>query len=238
MQRMFAVRWNIGCFIMRSNVKLFVEEISRNFNIMEPIIEIGSFIVPGQEELANLRPIFPNKTFIGCDMRKGNGVDRIENVECLSLEDESISTVLTLDTLEHVENCFKALDEIFRVLKKDGIVIMSSVMDFPIHDYPSDYWRFTPEAFRLLLKKFPIKVIGSQGNPDHPHTVFGIGIKSNDFNKYEKILNDLKNNYSINPPTSITDKIKYRHYASKTILRCLFAKETPIFTIHYEKNGL
>lgn len=221
---------------MRSNVRLFVEQTSKIFNIMEPVIEIGSFIVPGQEELANLRPIFPQKAFIGCDMRKGNGVDRIENVECLSLEDESIGTVLMLDTLEHVENCFKALDEIYRVLKKDGIVIMSSVMDFPIHDYPSDYWRFTPEAFKLLLKKFPIKVIGSQGNPDHPHTIYAIGIKSNDFKKYEVILKNLKNNNSINPQIGITDKIKYRLSAAKITLRCIYAKETPIFYIHYEKN--
>ncbi len=223
---------------MRSNVKLFVEQTSKNFNIIEPIIEIGSFIVPGQEELANLRPIFPQKTFIGCDMRKGNGVDRIENVECLSLGNGSVGTVLILDTLEHVENCFKALDEIHRILKKDGIVIMSSVMDFPIHDHPSDYWRFTPEAFKLLLKKFPIKVIGSQGNPEHPHTVFGIGIKSNDFEEYEKILNNLKNNYLVNPQTSLLDKIKYRYSTAHIILRCMFAREKPEFTIHCEKDDI
>ena len=161
---------------MRENIRNLIEISAKEFDLMEPIVEIGSFQVPGQEKLANLRPIFPDKQFIGCDMRHGNGVDRIENVECLSFENESIGTILIMDTLEHVENCFNALDEIYRVLKKDGIVIMSSVMDFPIHDYPSDYWRFTPEAFKLLLKKFPIKIIGIQGNSEHPHTVYGIGL--------------------------------------------------------------
>jgi len=111
---------------MRSNVRFFVELISKDLDIIEPVLEIGSFIVPGQEELANLRSIFQGKQFIGCDMRNGKGVDRIENVECLSLDDESVGTVLILDTLEHVQNCFKALDEIYRILKKEGMVIMSS----------------------------------------------------------------------------------------------------------------
>ena len=221
---------------MRYNVRFFVEEVSKNFNILEPIIEIGSFIVPGQEELANLRSIFPGKQFIGCDMRTGNGVDRIENVESLSLSDESVGTVLILDTLEHVENCFKALDEIYRVLKKDGIVIMTSVMDFPIHDYPSDYWRFTPEAFKLLLNKFSIKIIGMQGNPEHPHTILAIGIKSDNFIKYQEKFNVLKNNYIINPSISIIDKINNKYSKAQIILRCLFGKETPVFTIYYKKD--
>lgn len=223
---------------MRENVRNFVEILAKEFDIMSPIIEIGSFQVPGQEELANLRSIFQGKTFIGCDMRIGNGVDRIENVECLSFEDESVGTVIILDTLEHVENCFLALDEINRILKKDGMVIMSSVMDFPIHDYPSDYWRFTPEAFKLLLKKFPIKVVGLQGNPEHPHTVFGIGIKSNDFKKYEIILNNLKNNYLVNPQTGLLDRIKIRYLTAQIILRCMLARENPEFTIYCKKDDI
>ena len=27
-------------------------------------------------------------------------------------------------------------------------------MNFPIHGYPNDYWRFTPEAFRALAADF------------------------------------------------------------------------------------
>jgi len=223
---------------MRSNVRFFVELISKDLDIIEPVLEIGSFIVPGQEELANLRSIFQGKQFIGCDMRNGKGVDRIENVECLSLDDESVGTVLILDTLEHVQNCFKALDEIYRILKKEGMVIMSSVMDFPIHDYPSDYWRFTPEAFKLLLNKFPIKILGTQGNPEHPHTVLAMGIKSNNYEKFEKIFNNLKNNNLINPQVTIIDRIKYKYLAAQIILRCLFEKQQPEFTIHCKKDGV
>jgi len=216
---------------MRENIRNLIEISAKEFDLMEPIVEIGSFQVPGQEELANLRPIFPGKQFIGCDMRHGNGVDRIENVECLSFENESIGTILIMDTLEHVENCFNALDEIYRVLKKDGVVIMSSVMDFPIHDYPSDYWRFTPEAFKLLLKKFPIKIIGVQGNPEHPHTVYGIGLKSQDFEKYKFILNRLNSFSQIRDNQKLVDRIKNKYIKANIIIRCLFDQSNPRFQI-------
>ena len=162
---------------MRDNVKFFVKTCSRVFDPPEPILEIGSLQVPGQVGYADLRPFFAGKNYIGCDMRPGIGVDRIENVEKLSLRSETVGTVIIVDTLEHVENPHKALDEIFRVLKMDGIVTMTSVQNFIIHDVPGDFWRFTPEAFNLLLKDFPVRIIGSQGALLNPHTVFGVGFK-------------------------------------------------------------
>jgi hypothetical protein len=43
--------------------------------------------------------------------------------------------------------------------------------------YPYDYWRFTPEAFRSLLKPFKGVYVGSQGSRSFPHTVVGVGFK-------------------------------------------------------------
>ena len=121
---------------MRENIRALVAYIAAKIDLPEPIVEIGSFQVEGQEELANLRPFFLNKNYIGCDMREGHGVDRIENLEKLTFENESIGTILMLDTIEHVAPLQKAMNEIYRVLKPEGWLIMSSVMDFPVHDYP------------------------------------------------------------------------------------------------------
>jgi SAM-dependent methyltransferase len=105
-------------------------------------------------------------------------VDRVEDVHCLKLKSNSIGTILFFDTLEHVENVHLALEEIHRVLKPGGMVIMSSVMKFPIHDFPSDYWRFTPKAFELLLKEFEVFEVEFDGDPEFPDGVYGFGIKS------------------------------------------------------------
>ena len=91
--------------------------------------------------------------------------------------DESVGTVLCLDTLEHVEYPRRAMEEIRRILKPDGLVVISSVMNFPIHDYPNDYWRFTPEAFNSLLQDFNRRHSDFAGDEQFPHTVIGVAFK-------------------------------------------------------------
>ena len=118
-----------------------------------------------------------NRKYIGCDIREGLGVDKILDLHNIDLPPESVGTVLCLDTLEHVEYPHKALKEIHRILKSDGIVVISSAMNFPIHDEPCDYWRFTPAAFTSLLKPFSDSFIGFVGIKSFPHTIVGIGFK-------------------------------------------------------------
>jgi hypothetical protein len=162
---------------MRHNIKDFVSLAADTLPIKEPIYEFGSLQVPGQEEFADLRPLFPNTEYIGCDMRQGLGVDKILNLHQIDMPGESVGTVLCLDTLEHVEYPYTALNEIHRILKPNSIAIISSVMKHRIHSHPYDYWRFTPEAFKSILKPFQSSFVGFAGEPDFPHTVVGIGFK-------------------------------------------------------------
>jgi hypothetical protein len=55
-------------------------------------------------------------------------------------------------------------------------------MFFPIHAHPWDYWRFTPEAFELLLAPFESRLVIAQGFESLPEGIFGIGIKGPDDN--------------------------------------------------------
>ena len=162
---------------MRPAISDFVRVCAAAAPLPDPVYEFGAFIVPGQESISNLRSYFPGRAYVGADMREGPGVDVLLNLHHVDLPDASVGTVLLMDTLEHVEYPHKAMDEVYRILKPDGAVVMSSVMDFPIHAYPSDYWRFTPEAFRSLLKPFRHVVVESLGRSEFPHTVVGVGFK-------------------------------------------------------------
>lgn len=143
----------------------------------EPIYEFGAYQVLGQVGFADLRPFFPGKTYIGCDMRPGVGVDVVLDLHNINLPNETAGLVMAMDTLEHVEDPRLALSEIHRILKPNGIVLITSVMNFPIHDHPADYWRFTPQAFASILKPFDTVMTNYAGEQDFPHTVTGIGIK-------------------------------------------------------------
>jgi SAM-dependent methyltransferase len=163
--------------LMRQSIKDFVSIVKATLPIRGPIYEFGALQVPGQECFGDLRPYFPQQEYVGVDMRDGPGVDKLLNLHDIDLPSESVGTILCFDTLEHVEYPHRALEQIYRILKPDGIAVVSSVMDFPIHDYPYDYWRFTPEAFKSIMKPFADSFVGFAGRENFPHTVIGIGFK-------------------------------------------------------------
>lgn len=179
---------------MRPMVKKFVGICSHVLSLQEPIYEFGSYQVPGHKGFADLRSFFPNKKYVGADIRKGEGVDVIMDLNRTYLDAESVGTVLCLDTFEHVEFLREAVEEVHRILKPQGFFIVSSVMHCPIHDN-HDYWRFTPEGFESLLKPFISSFVDFIGNPRFPHTVVGVASKSlipdsskNEFMKQFKVL--------------------------------------------------
>jgi SAM-dependent methyltransferase len=163
---------------MRTTIYNLMRAIGSTADLPEPIYEFGAYRALGQDERGDVRGCFPGKEYVGTDARAGPGVDRILDLHRLELVDASVGTAILLDTVEHVERPWQALEEIARVLKPGGVVVMASVMFFPIHLYPDDYWRFTASGFRALLKPFDDAILASVGIKTLPHTVLGIGMKA------------------------------------------------------------
>ncbi|MEW4570161.1 class I SAM-dependent methyltransferase [Tautonia sp. JC769] len=162
---------------MRDHNKAFCQLVSETFDCPGPIVEFGAYQVEGQEGFADLRTLFPGKDFLGCDMRSGPGVDRVEDVSAMTLNDESAGTIICLETFEHVFEVRRAFDEVYRVLKPGGLFILTSPFHFRIHGYPDDYWRMTPSCLGRMLECYALRVVGQQGPKKTPHTVMSLGIK-------------------------------------------------------------
>jgi SAM-dependent methyltransferase len=163
---------------MRDHNKAFCSLVAKTLDCPGPVFEFGSYQVDGQEGYANLRGLFAKKSYVGCDMRPGPGVDRVEDVTAISLPDGSAGTVLCIETFEHVFAVSKAFDEVFRLLKPGGIFVITSPLNFRIHGYPDDYWRMTPNCLRRQLSPYAARVTGYQGYHGFPHTVMGVGLKA------------------------------------------------------------
>jgi SAM-dependent methyltransferase len=157
----------------------FVADLQRVIPMPDPVVEFGSYLTDADSGVGDLRPLFAGRPFTGTDMRPGPGVDRVDDLRALSFADGSVGTALCLDTLEHCADPPQACRELARVCSPDGgVAVISSVMLFGIHEYPHDYFRFTPDGFRALLEQgFDDVWVAGMGDPAIPTQVLGVGIR-------------------------------------------------------------
>lgn len=77
----------------------------------------------------------------------------------LPFDENSVDCVVLTQVLEHINEPFKALDEIKRVLKKDGIMILSVPFIYQAHATPYDYFRFSEFGLRQICKKYDFDIL-------------------------------------------------------------------------------
>ncbi len=88
------------------------------------------------------------------------------NILRMPFKDGEFDAVVSGQVLEHIEGQPQsAIDELFRVLKPNGISLQTTCFINPIHGCPNDYWRFTPDALKLLTEQHgDILDVGGWGN--------------------------------------------------------------------------
>lgn len=102
--------------------------------------------------------------YIGADVSSSSEIEldlEIEPGELLPLSDQSIDTLLSTQTLEHVPDVNFYLGECRRVVKIGGTMLITVPMQWRHHEIPFDYFRFTKYGLTNLLEKngFVMKTI-------------------------------------------------------------------------------
>ena len=80
------------------------------------------------------------------------------DVQALPIRDQTCDTVLCNQVLEHVPQPQFAIDEMARVLRPGGYLILTAPHIWGLHEVPHDYFRFTPYGLRHLAKKSGLTV--------------------------------------------------------------------------------
>ena len=71
----------------------------------------------------------------------------------------SVDTVLSNQVIEHVPEPWTMVDEMARILKPDGILILSAPHIWGIHNAPEDYYRFTCYGLQFLMERAGLEVL-------------------------------------------------------------------------------
>ena len=104
---------------------------------------------------------------IGCDIAQSDKkrVDIICPVTDLKFNDAMFDSVLCTQVLEHVFEHDKMMQEILRVLKPGGNLILTVPFAWELHEEPYDFFRYTKHALKELFKQngFQIDYIKPNG---------------------------------------------------------------------------
>lgn len=138
----------------RENLYAFVDREIERSNARpggERVLNVGAGGEIGRRLQAGLR----GAHLIQVDLdvrRRPDVVADVSDLRCFP--DESLDRVFLLEVLEHVKQPDAALAEIHRVLAKDAVLALSTPFFFEIHDEPDDFYRFTEQGLRHLLRRF------------------------------------------------------------------------------------
>lgn len=102
--------------------------------------------------------------YFGLDVEPGANVNFVADAHLLPIATASLDGVLMLSVLEHLYDPIRAVDQVARILKRGGVYFSYAPFYHPYHASPHDYFRFTAEGYRYLLRDFSSVQLFSGGN--------------------------------------------------------------------------
>ena len=145
----------------------YIKDTYLNPNEELKILDVGSFDKTGTYNYGLI--LNEDKwTYQGVDLIEGNNVDIVvENgYDWQEIEDESYDVIISGQAFEHIEYFWLTMEQIKRVLKKDGIICIIAPSSGPVHKNPYDCYRFNENGMKSLAKYVDLKVIEAGTNTD------------------------------------------------------------------------
>lgn len=108
---------------------------------------------------------FTHTRYTGLDLAVGDtawdytGLDVIGDLRWLPFPDDVFDAAVCIQTMEHVNEPMRVINEIGRVLKPGGRFYLSAPMSWHQHQKPHDYFRYTSFGFTYLLEQSGMEVL-------------------------------------------------------------------------------
>lgn len=142
------------------------------------------------------RKMLETDEYIGVEIETDHKVKGIVYYDghVLPFEDEAFDSIISSEVFEHIRNIEEIIVELRRVLKKDGIMLLTVPFAYPRHCWPFDFRRYTSQGLIDLLESAGFTCIEYQTSSNYqeclaqlknvywaeevrPRTVFGKFIK-------------------------------------------------------------
>lgn len=118
------------------------------------------------------------KTYVGCDVEVSghrhadSKVDRFYDGRTLPFVDARYDAVVSFETFEHIFNLPEILEEIRRVTKADGYLLVTVPFAWDEHEIPFDFARYTSFGITHLLGNAGFEILHVRKTTTYILTVF------------------------------------------------------------------
>ena len=140
--------------IIRDNIIDFMKYASRRY-----AQKTGKLLDIAPQNHEGAKPYFNDNIIVHTfDINPQSGCTYIGDICQINsnIADNSYDYIVCTEVLEHTLQPFAAIAEIFRLLKPQGYLFLSTPFNFRLHGPLPDCWRFTEHGLRSLLSEFTI----------------------------------------------------------------------------------
>jgi SAM-dependent methyltransferase len=125
-------------------------------------------VIGGGEQGSGVSTLWESENIeiITFDIYASNKTDIVCDAHYIPIKDNSFDGVWVQAVLEHVVEPSKVVSEIYRVLKKEGIVYAETPFMQQVHEGAYDFTRYTVLGHRYLFKDFEMIKIGGNKGPE------------------------------------------------------------------------
>lgn len=128
------------------------------------VLELGTKRSSPERSTVHREWAAADAAYVCSDFEDGLDVDLLADVHTLSqsVAPDSQHAVIACSVFEHVQRPWIGASEIGKVLRPGGQVFVQTHFAFPIHGYPSDYWRYTRDALETIFgADAGLRIVGS-----------------------------------------------------------------------------
>jgi SAM-dependent methyltransferase len=134
--------------------KLLLKSVSQHVSQARgTVLDIGAGAGP-------YKSLFKDVTrYVTVDLNRHSKIDVQANAVALPFKNESFDTILCTEVLEHVPEPSQLISEVRRILKPDGILLLTTPQTWGLHLEPLDFYRYTKYGLRYLTEKNKLEVV-------------------------------------------------------------------------------
>jgi len=124
------------------------------------------------------KELFNVQEYIGLDIEKSGHSHKDEQIDIfydgktIPFEKDYFTSIFSSEVFEHIFNLEQILEELYRVLKPDGYMLITVPFVWEEHEIPFDFARYTSFGIEHLLRRAGFEIVATEKTSNYVETIF------------------------------------------------------------------